>query len=340
MFTLGIPLSQYRRTTRVLGHERSTPVDFESIKQDDDFYIFSFDMDYDGFKDIVLLLKRNGITTIGADSQLTERNIMKLSNLLELTGMEDSKPSKGFGKGDSMAGADDIIDRLKQILKTWETKEYASDKERYEEYFMDIDELVEDWEENRYSDLEDVSDIDEKSDDIEESLKLKDFFINVNVETLMVKLGGDEKTELRISNQTDSNGAVDLSNVTLEFKGEKYENLEFKFEEVLEDHDNEGKDALFVAESDDKTFEVEVNIDANYEYSNIIDDVEWRSLETFPKEVNEQGCSEQEIEEGTCGHNKSSNGQTMNTPGGIKGIPADKRTTLLGIREQIANRLK
>ena len=30
----------------------------------------------------------------------------------------------------------------------------------------------------------------------------------------------------------------------------------------------------------------------------------------------------------------------MNTPGGIKGIPADKRTTLLGIREQIANRLK
>ena len=161
-----------------------------------------------------------------------------------------------------------------------------------------------------------------------------------NVETLQVKLGGDEKTELKISNQTDANGNVDLSNVTLEFKGEKYENLEFKFEEVLEDHDNEGKDALFVAESDDKTFEVEVNIDANYEYSNIIDDVEWRSLETFPKEVNEQGCSEQEIEEGTCGHNKSSNGQTMNTPGGIKGIPADKRTTLLGIREQIANRLK
>ena len=72
-----------------------------------------------------------------------------------------------------------------------------------------------------------------------------------NVETLQVKLGGDEKTELKISNQTDANGNVDLSNVTLEFKGEKYEKLEFKFEEVLEDHDNEGKDALFVAESDD-----------------------------------------------------------------------------------------
>ena len=101
-------------------------------------------------------------------------------------------------------------------------------------------------------------------------------------ETLMVKLGGDEKTELKISNQTDSTGDIDLSNVTLEFKGEKYEGLEFKFEEVLEDHDNEGKDALFVAESDDKMFEVEVNIEANYDQSGRIQDVEWRSLETFP----------------------------------------------------------
>ena len=130
--------------------------------------------------------------------------------------------------------------------------------------------------------------------------------LNENVETLMVKLGGDEKTELKISNQTNSSGDVDLSNVTLEFKGEKYEGLEFKFEEELEDHDNEGKDALFVAESDDKIFEVEVNIDANYDQSGIIDDVEWRSLETFPiyddKEMNEAHCTEQEIAEGTCGY--------------------------------------
>jgi len=106
-------------------------------------------------------------------------------------------------------------------------------------------------------------------------------------ETLMVKLGGDEKTELKITNQTDSSGGVDLSNVTLEFKGEKYEGLEFKLEDILEDHGNEGKDALFIAESDDKIFEVEVNIDANYDQSGIIEDVEWRSLETFPKETNE-----------------------------------------------------
>ena len=114
-------------------------------------------------------------------------------------------------------------------------------------------------------------------------------------ETLMVKLGGDEKTELKVTNQTDANGNVDLSNVTLEFKGEKYEGLEFKFEEVLEDHDNEGKDALFVAESDDKMFEVEVNIDANYDQSGIIDDVEWRSLETFPTKEDQQGIKEEHL---------------------------------------------
>ena len=37
------------------------------------------------------------------------------------------------------------------------------------------------------------------------------------VETLQVKLGGDEKTELKIYNQTNSTGDIDLSNVTLEF---------------------------------------------------------------------------------------------------------------------------
>ena len=168
---------------------------------------------------------------------------------------------------------------------------------------------------------------------------LKDIPLNEQMapETLMVKLGGDEKTELKITNQTDASGDVDLSNVTLEFKGEKYEGLEFKFEEVLEDHDNEGKDALFVAESDDKMFEVEVNIEADYDQSGRIQDVEWRSLETFPKEMNEKaksgkrpdyadvdgdgdeeesmekafkdkekmneyGCTEQEIAEGTCGY--------------------------------------
>ena len=176
-----------------------------------------------------------------------------------------------------------------------------------------------------------------KLTDLYQSLNDKPL-IYENVETLQVKLGGDEKTELKITNQTDNSGMVDLSNVTLEFKGEKYEGLEFKLEEILEDHDNEGKDALFVAETEDTKFEVEVNIEADYDMSNRIQDVEWRSLETFPKEdkgeslderkkakrskrdlekianpddwtgepnpddINEAHCTEQEIAEGTCGY--------------------------------------
>ena len=149
-----------------------------------------------------------------------------------------------------------------------------------------------------------------------------DAFRKKNVEKIMVKLGGDEKTELKISNQTDSSGDIDLSNVTLEFKDKKYEGLEFKYEEDIEggNHENEGKDVLFVAEAEDGTiFEVEVNAEANFDMSGGIQDVEWRSLETFPSKedqqgINEQGCTEQEIKEGTCGYGED--GKVENKPAG------------------------
>jgi len=85
MFTLGIPKTQYRRATQVLGHERSEPIEYNAERQDDGFYIFKFPFadEYD-FRNIVKLLKINGITTIGADDQLTEKQIMKLVNLLPL----------------------------------------------------------------------------------------------------------------------------------------------------------------------------------------------------------------------------------------------------------------
>ena len=84
MFALGIPKKQYRRTTQVLGSYMSNPTNYEAEKQDDGFYIFTFpDADEDDFKGIVYLLKKNGVTTIGADSQLTEEKIMKLSNLIK-----------------------------------------------------------------------------------------------------------------------------------------------------------------------------------------------------------------------------------------------------------------
>ena len=84
MFALGIPNRQYRRTTQVLGHESSEPIPYQAEKQEDGFYLFTFPGcdEYD-FRDIVRLLKVSGITTIGADSQLTEKNIMKLTDLIK-----------------------------------------------------------------------------------------------------------------------------------------------------------------------------------------------------------------------------------------------------------------
>ena len=84
MYALGIPNRQYRRTTQVLGHEGAEPIPYQSERQDDGFYLFTFpNCDEYDFRDIVRLLKVNGITTIGADSQLTEKNIMKLTDLIK-----------------------------------------------------------------------------------------------------------------------------------------------------------------------------------------------------------------------------------------------------------------
>ena len=91
MFTLGIPLRQYRRATQVLSNESDKSIEYSAVKQEDGFYVFNFpNIDYYVFKDIVLLLKSNGITTIGADEQLTEKKIMKLSNLLKEESPEEN----------------------------------------------------------------------------------------------------------------------------------------------------------------------------------------------------------------------------------------------------------
>ena len=70
---------------------------------------------------------------------------MKLTDLL--------KEQQGSNR---MESADDIIDALEKILETWETKEYESDKSRWENYYLDIEELVEDFKENASIDRPDT----------------------------------------------------------------------------------------------------------------------------------------------------------------------------------------
>ena len=125
MFALGIPNTQYRRCTQVLGPERNEPIDYDVEKQNDGFYLFMFpNIDEFEFRDIVTLLKNNGITTIGADEQLTERKIMKLTDLIKEHNLINLTPLKEENFDDRLKAAggfsdeemDDITSRDPEML--------------------------------------------------------------------------------------------------------------------------------------------------------------------------------------------------------------------------------
>ena len=80
MYTLGIPKRDYRRATQVLSYESQPSIPYHETLQDDGFYLFTFPEvgSEDDFRDVVVKLKGEGIRVIGADAQLTERQIMKL----------------------------------------------------------------------------------------------------------------------------------------------------------------------------------------------------------------------------------------------------------------------
>ena len=140
MYTLGIPERLKRRT---LGYLKQQFIEFEENPAMEGFFDLSFPgMDEDAFRNIVMKLKQQGVTTIGADEELTERKIMKLTDLIK------EEFSKNLDENDG----DTLIQALKNILVTWETKRYADDKSRWEEYFMDVQELVDDFEEEKSMD--------------------------------------------------------------------------------------------------------------------------------------------------------------------------------------------
>ena len=127
MYTLGIPDRQKRRT---LGYLKQNYIDFEERPSGEGFFELRFpDVDEDVFRDIVLKLKQQGVTTIGADEKLTERKMKKLTDLLtEIPNLDEQTE-------------DILLNALKNILRTLETKQYPDDKTRWEEYAMDIEEL-------------------------------------------------------------------------------------------------------------------------------------------------------------------------------------------------------
>ena len=147
MYTLGIPDRQKRRT---LGYLKQSYIDFEEHPSMEGFFDISFpDMDEDAFKNIVMKLKQQGVTIIGADEELTENKIMKLTDLI----------TEDFSKNLNEQEGASIIDALRKILIQWETKQYPDDKTRWVEYYMDIEELVQDFEEETAMDTPSASDL-------------------------------------------------------------------------------------------------------------------------------------------------------------------------------------
>ena len=133
MYTLGIPKRDYRRTTQVLSYETQPPISYHENLQDDGFYMFTFPEagSEDDFRYIVEKLKVEGIRVIGADSQLTEKQIMKLANLIKINEslqvttndgkvalISDPEDIKTFQKGGTVFGDDDDGESIELSKKT------------------------------------------------------------------------------------------------------------------------------------------------------------------------------------------------------------------------------
>ena len=111
MYTLGIPDRQKRRT---LGYLKQQFVDFKENPSMEGFFDVSFPgMDEDAFRNIVMKLKQQEAPT--------------------LEEMENNP----------------LLNALKRTLQSWSTKRYNTDREKWEEFTLDIEELVQDYEEQQ-----------------------------------------------------------------------------------------------------------------------------------------------------------------------------------------------
>jgi len=126
---------------RVLDYLKNTKelrdnIDFERDVDNFGWANYTFPgMGEDQFRYIVGQLRNSGVTMDQVDTQLTEKKIMKLANLLnELapTTEEVNKPK--------------WLEMLKRRLREWKSTQYNDDKTRGEMYYEDMMALVEEWE--------------------------------------------------------------------------------------------------------------------------------------------------------------------------------------------------
>jgi len=97
-------------------------------------YIFP-NMGEDMFRYIVIKLKQQGVTMIGVDTQLTERKIMKLANLLE-------NPTPYSFESMDETSEKDVVGKIKEVLEKHD--EYEIDPTG--KFWMAITNIIGDYE--------------------------------------------------------------------------------------------------------------------------------------------------------------------------------------------------
>ena len=165
MYTLAVPKGVHAdRTRSYLKNEiqvQDRGIDFREDGPDvDGFVTITFmSLDEDQFRYIVERLKAQGVSMIGVDSQLTENKIMKLANLLKENpmysnrrGYENQPANPEMANYPGNYSSPDMdrgvpVAKLRQILDEWRQKYatgyYRDPQHRADEYFMDIEGLVE-----------------------------------------------------------------------------------------------------------------------------------------------------------------------------------------------------
>ena len=303
MYTLGIPNRQYRRTTQVLGPALSNPISYDVIKQNDGFYMFSFlEADEYEFKDIVLLLKNNGITTIGADETLTEKKIMKLTNLLKEQGFE--KDSVGTNLFDELTLWLEKV-RENEPSSVYGNGSIAGEKnERTNNYEQDIEEMLEAIENPLQSpgeedkiekDDEDLANAKMDLDTMQEQglnrmnrdMTPEEEFLKDNPSPgTSSPMSSDNitKIKLKMSNIEDevtikTKPGTNLQDVTISWGSESH-TVDFEAGDIIDDHGNEGMDIETSADSDDGRWQfiLDVQAEATFPMTGDFADWDWEEL--------------------------------------------------------------
>ena len=136
--------------------------------------------------------------------------------------------------------------------------------------------------------------------------------------------GVEGKQEVKIKHKDVMTDEA-LKGVTITFGHEgddveQYTDVDFDAGEMIQDHENEGQDWIFIAEGDGSmTFEVEVQVEASYQESGNIQQIDWETLTVIFSDEGEPLDEKEKdppghwkwkeklkrlfgIDEGTCGY--------------------------------------